>query len=220
MAGGSGGGSGSSTISAPGNSGGSGGGSSGGGSSGSSTISVPDINVPGTGGANDTVNSTVDSVNDTVNSVNNTLGGVNNTVNGLLNRIKRPSKPLGFRAELTAQRKCCFLFEESPCVKGVTGRRSSVFSCRSQLVDEVCSFLFRRSGRRSFLGAASAAQFHAGPSGGQKAAGARRGSVLAAAGAGGLKGSSRASMCQAAIRSLRATDDFAGFLPWRALTRR
>ena len=78
-------------------------------------------------------------------------------------------------------------------------------------MDEVCSFLFRRSGRRSFLGAAPAAQFHAGPSGGQKAAGARRGRLV------GLEGLARgASMCQAAIRSLRATDDFAGFLPWRA----
>src|SRR3954447_4417446 len=38
-----------------------------------------------------------------------------------------------------------------------------------------CSFLFRRSGhRRVFVGAASASQFHAGPSGGQKAAGACR----------------------------------------------
>ena len=35
-----------------------------------------------------------------------------------------------------------------------------------------------------------------------------------------LKGSRRESMCQAAIRSLRATADFAGFLPWRAETRR
>jgi hypothetical protein len=40
------------------------------------------------------------------------------------------------------------------------------------------------------------------------------------AGAGGLKGSWRESMCQAAIRSLRATDDFAAFLPWRAESRR
>ena len=32
----------------------------------------------------------------------------------------------------------------------------------------MCSFLFRRSWRRSFLGAASIAQFQAGPSGGQK----------------------------------------------------
>jgi hypothetical protein len=46
----------------------------------------------------------------------------------------------------------------------------------------------------------------------RKRPGARRGSVLA----GGLKGSLRLSMCQAQIRSLRATADFAGFLPCRA----
>ena len=40
------------------------------------------------------------------------------------------------------------------------------------------------------------------------------------AGEGGLKGSRRESMCQAAIKSFRATADFAGFLPWRAETRR
>ena len=45
-------------------------------------------------------------------------------------------------------------------------------------MDELGSFLFRRSGRRSFLGAASAAQFHAGPSGGQKGAGVRRGRLF------------------------------------------
>ena len=83
-------------------------------------------------------------------------------------------------------------------------------SGRSQLLDELGSFLFRRSGRRSFLEqAASAAQFHAGPSGGQKAAGVAE--------AGSLKGSWRESMCQAAIKSLRATADFAGFLPWRRI---
>jgi hypothetical protein len=32
----------------------------------------------------------------------------------------------------------------------------------------------------------------------------------------GLKGSSRERTCQAAIRTLRATADMAGFLPWRA----
>ena len=43
---------------------------------------------------------------------------------------------------------------------------------------EVGSFLFRRSGRRRvFVGAVSASQFHAGPSGGQKAAGACRGRI-------------------------------------------
>jgi hypothetical protein len=43
---------------------------------------------------------------------------------------------------------------------------------------EVGSFLFRRSGpRRVFVGAVSASQFHAGPSGGQKAAGACRGRI-------------------------------------------
>jgi hypothetical protein len=36
----------------------------------------------------------------------------------------------------------------------------------------------------------------------------------------GLNGSRRESMCQAAIKTLRATADFAGFLPCRALTRR
>src|SRR3954451_25079169 len=41
-----------------------------------------------------------------------------------------------------------------------------------------CSFLFRRSGpRRVFVGAVSASQFHAGPSGGQKAAGTCRARV-------------------------------------------
>jgi hypothetical protein len=81
--GGSGGGPGASTISTHGESGGSGG-SSGGGSSGSPTITVPDVSLPGTGGATDTANSTVDSVNNTVDSVNNTVDSVNNTVNGLL----------------------------------------------------------------------------------------------------------------------------------------
>src|SRR5512132_2886029 len=123
-------------------------------------------------------------------------------------------------ARAVSRGDCCFLFEETPAVKGAIALRRSVLPCCSQLVDELSSFLFRRSRRRSFLGAASAAQFHAGPSGGQKAAGARRGSDPAAVGAGGLKGSSRLSMCQAAIKSLRATDDFAGFLPCRALTRR
>src|SRR3954451_1152534 len=48
--------------------------------------------------------------------------------------------------------------------------------------------LFRRSGpRRVFVGAVSASQFHAGPSGGQKAAGACRGRVGPARG-GGLEG--------------------------------
>ena len=34
----------------------------------------------------------------------------------------------------------------------------------------------------------------------------------------GLKGSSRERTCQAAIRTLRATADMAGFLPWRAVS--
>jgi hypothetical protein len=92
----SGGGSTTSTISAPGDSGGSGGSSgSGGGSSGSPTISSPGINLPGLGGANDTVNDTVsgvnntvsgvnDTVDSTVDSVNDTVGGAGNTVNNLL----------------------------------------------------------------------------------------------------------------------------------------
>jgi hypothetical protein len=92
----SGGGSTGSTISAPGDSGGSGGSSgSGGGSSGSPTSSSPGIDLPGLGGANDTVNNTVSGVNNTVSgvnntvdstvdSVNNTLGGAENTVNNLL----------------------------------------------------------------------------------------------------------------------------------------
>lgn len=65
-------------------------GSSVGGGSGSPTISAPDVSLPGTGGASDTVNNTVNTVNgtvdNTVNSVNNTLNGVNNTVNGLLGK--------------------------------------------------------------------------------------------------------------------------------------
>ena len=81
-----GGGSGSSTISAPGNSGGSGGGSSGGGSSGSSPIPLPNVTLPGTGGANNTVNNTLGGVN---NTVNNTLGGVNNTVNSTLGGVNK-----------------------------------------------------------------------------------------------------------------------------------
>jgi hypothetical protein len=36
----------------------------------------------------------------------------------------------------------------------------------------------------------------------------------------GWKTCSRESMCQEVIRSLRATDDFAGFLPWRSAIRR
>jgi hypothetical protein len=58
------------------------------GGSGSPTISAPDVSLPGTGGASDTVNNTVNSVggtvDSTVDSVNNTLNGVNSTVNGLL----------------------------------------------------------------------------------------------------------------------------------------
>lgn len=84
--GGSGGGSGPSTTSAHGESAGSGG-SSGGGSSGSSTITVPDVNLPGTGGATDTVNNTVDSVGTTVDGVNNTVDGVSNTVDGVNNTV-------------------------------------------------------------------------------------------------------------------------------------
>ena len=53
---------------------------------------------------------------------------------------------------------------------------------------EVCSFLFRRSGpRRLFVGAVSASQFHAGPSGGQNATGACRGRIGPAR-CGGLEG--------------------------------
>ena len=122
-----------------------------------------------------------------------------------------PESQLGGRSAVVVPRHRCFLFEDHPAVKGVTVPRSGVSSGRSQLVDEVSSFLFRRSWRRSFLGAAPGSQFHAGPSGGQKA------QELAGA---GLKGSRRESMCQAAIKSLRATADFAGFFPWRAETRR
>src|SRR5215207_1161625 len=66
-------------------------------------------------------------------------------------------------------RSCCFLFDRWGAVKS---------SCRCSLVVRWGSFLFRRSGpRRLFVGAVSASQFHAGPSGGQKAAGACRGGV-------------------------------------------
>src|SRR5215216_4782106 len=87
--------------------------------------------------------------------------------------LPRRSPPTSPTQYLSAE--YCFLFEDHPAVKGVIVPRPWLSSCRSQLVDELGSFLFRRSGRRSFLGAASAAQFHAGPSGGQKAAGVRRG---------------------------------------------
>jgi hypothetical protein len=61
-------------------SGSTGSGSSGGGSSPviDTTTSPPQINLPGTGGATDSVTNGVN------NTVNNLLGGVNNTVNGLL----------------------------------------------------------------------------------------------------------------------------------------
>ena len=81
---------------------------------------------------------------------------------------------------------------------------------------EVGSFLFRRSGRRRvFVGAVSASQFHAGPSGGQKARGLAEAGVGPAR-RGGLKGCWRERTCQAAIRILRATAALAGFLPARA----
>jgi hypothetical protein len=64
--------------------------------------------------------------------------------------------------------------------------------------------------------AVPASQFACGPSGGQKAEGAGREKISARL---GLKGSSRLSTCQQAIRTLRATADLAGFaLPVRALT--
>jgi hypothetical protein len=85
-----GGGSATSTVSGPGSTGGSGGsGGSGGGSSGPSIPSSPNVNVPGLGGVDDTLNNTVNGVNGTVNEtvqgVNDTVGGVGNTVDGLLN---------------------------------------------------------------------------------------------------------------------------------------
>ena len=59
-----------------------------------------------------------------------------------------------------------FLFDGGAVVKS---------SLRCSRVVRWCSFLFRRLGqRRVFVGAVSASQFHAGPSGGQKAAGACR----------------------------------------------
>src|ERR1017187_6434936 len=63
-------------------------------------------------------------------------------------------------------RRYSFLFDGGAVVKS---------SLRCSRVVRWCSFLFRRLGqRRVFVGAVSASQFHAGPSGGQKAAGACR----------------------------------------------
>jgi hypothetical protein len=81
----SGGGSTASTISAPGDSGGSSG--SGGGSSDSPTSSSPGIDLPGLGGANDTVNNTVSGVNNTVSGVNDTVSGVNDTVDSTVDSV-------------------------------------------------------------------------------------------------------------------------------------
>ena len=79
--------------------------------------------------------------------------------------------------------RCCFLFERRSGVKASRG-----CWCWCSLVVRWCSFLFRRSGaRRVFVGAVSASQFHAGPSGGQKAAGACRGRIGPPWG-GGLEG--------------------------------
>ena len=87
------------------------------------------------------------------------------------------------------------------------------------VVERVAHFSFRRSGpRRLFVGAASASQFHAGPSGGQKAAGSlpRHRIGPARLRAGGLEGLlAGLRMCQQAIRILRATADLAGFLAVR-----
>ena len=78
-------------------------------------------------------------------------------------------------------------------------------------------FSFGARGAPSRIEAVPASQFACGPSGGQKAAGAGRDKI--GVGRCGLKGSSRLSTCQQAIRTLRATADLAGFaLPVRALT--
>jgi hypothetical protein len=62
----------------------------------------------------------------------------------------------------------CFLFVEWVVVKGAVWVAGSLWRAGR-------SFLFRRLGRRRvFVGAVSASQFHAGPSGDQKAAGACR----------------------------------------------
>ena len=73
-----------------------------------------------------------------------------------------------------------FLLLGGPAVK-VSGRSGEVG------VGVVAHFSFGAWGRRLFVGAVSASQFHAGPSGGQKAAGACR-DRSAAAGAAGLEG--------------------------------
>src|SRR4029453_13294277 len=67
------------------------------------------------------------------------------------------------RPRSISRRTAAFSLKRTRLSREVTFLWSEVFSCCSQLVVEVCSFLFRRSRRRSFLGAAPAAQFHAGP---------------------------------------------------------
>ena len=120
--------------------------------------------------------------------------------------------PPARRSAMPADPDCRFLF-----VGGVVVR-AAVWAAGSRW-RAGCSFLFGRSGhRRVFVAAVSASRFDAGPSGGQKAAGAcRDGGGVGAARTGRLEGLlAREGTCQAAIRTLRATAEL-GRVPARAL---
>ena len=96
---------------------------------------------------------------------------------------KRPSAMLARMASaayFVQTRGHRFLLLGGPAVK-VSGRSGEVG------VGVVAHFSFGAWGRRLFVGAVSASQFHAGPSGGQKPAGACR-DRCDAAGAAGLEG--------------------------------
>lgn len=108
----------------------------------------------------------------------------------------------------SCQRGDCFLLKSAGC----QGLRWSLRLVGLPGGEVLLISLSALGPRKVFVRAVSASQSHAGPSGGQKAAGACRGRIGPPR-CGGLEG---LLACQAAFRILRAAD-LTGFLPARAL---